>query len=409
MATIVLVLSLVSLSLCGAMRPVTEEGSDFNAADGTLLPDHWIYQMEPAMAFESFLEYEERPYKHNKASEEYQLRLSIFQSNLEKIKQHNAGGSSYTMALNRFADLSPEEFRAGFLGVNPAKGGVFRSRKPGMPFMYANVTDIPATVDWRTVGAVTPVKNQEQCGSCWAFSTTGSIESINFLKTGQLISLSEEELVDCDREHDLGCGGGLMDYAFEFVIQNGGLDTEEDYSYWSGAGVGPWCNKRREERTVVSIDSYEDVPENDEKALQKAVVNQPISVAICAEPLQFYSSGIVDQCCTDLDHGVLLVGYGKEKNTPYWLVKNSWGGSWGEEGYFRLKAFGKDKEGTCGIAMAASYPVKTSPNHPTIDVCGWFGWSTCGVGSTCSCRAALLSGFEYYTCYDWGCSQAAAA
>lgn len=238
--------------------------------------------------------------------------------------------------------------------------------------MYENATNLPASVDWRKEGAVTPVKNQYSCGSCWAFSAVGSIEGINAIRSGKLISLSEQQLVSCDHAKDLGCGGGttiwdfpgleasqyprravvlisfcfakvvseiisirlsvgLMDYAFEYIVQNGGLDTEYDYGYWS---FDLPCQTGKEaDRHVVAIDGYEDVPQGSAEALQKALAHQPVSVAICASSsLQFYSKGIVDDngCCVGLNHGVLAVGYepddeNSEEAPGNWIIKNSWG------------------------------------------------------------------------------------
>lgn len=184
------------------------------------------------------------------------------------------------------------------------------------------------------------------------------MEGINQLKTGKLISLSEQELVDCDTKgEDQGCGGGLMDNAFQFIIQNHGLTTEDNYPYKGADGT---CNSKKTTAIAATITGYEDVPANDEKALLQAVANHPVSVAIDADgtAFQFYSSGIFNGTCgTDLDHGVTVVGYGADADgTKYWLVKNSWGTGWGEDGYIKMQRDIDAKEGLCGIAMEASYP-----------------------------------------------------
>ena len=273
--------------------------------------------------------------------------------------------------------------------------------------MYENATDLPASVDWRAKGAVTLVKNQYACGSCWAFSAVGAIEGINQLRTGKLVSLSEQQLVSCDHEKDLGCGGGLMDYAFEYIMKNGGLDTEYDYGYWS------WdlpCQTGKEaDRHVVAIDGFEDVPKGSAGALQKALAHQPVSVAICASSaLQFYSSGVVgdDSCCVGLNHGVLAVGYeagDEESNAPgHWIVKNSWGAGWGEAGYFRLEtASAKNPNGPCSIYQAASYPTKKDSDNPEVSTfCGYFGWTECAPHNKCTCE---LNVFDL-VCLSWGCA-----
>jgi C1A family cysteine protease len=358
-------------------------------------------QANPADAFMLWTAKHDKSYK---TEEEGAHRQRVFSSNVDMIAAHNAGPSSFKMALNEFADLTREEFAATHLGMNPAKPGTLRERSAGATFSHANITHTPDHVDWVKEGAVTPVKNQAMCGSCWAFSTTGSIEGINAIKTGKLVSLSEQELVDCDTSKDQGCSGGLMDFAFQFVVDIGGLDTERDYAYW---GVDGTCDQLKEKRKTVSIDGFEDVPKSDEGALRKAVSQQPVSVAICASQLQFYFNGIVDSCCKDLDHGVLAVGYGSEGDNPYWLVKNSWGSAWGEQGYFRLSRDVADPDGTCAIATTASYPIKTSPNPPppppVPQTCDWFGLKVCPVNTECYCSFEFPVPFLNF-CLLWDCA-----
>lgn len=288
-----------------------------------------------------------------KDAEEKAMRSTIFSKNLEYIESFNkANTKPYKLGVNEFADLTNEEFTTR----NRYKSHVCAPATN--EFRYANVSALPSTMDWRKKGAVTPIKDQGQCGCCWAFSAVAAMEGITQLKTGKLISLSEQELVDCDTSgEDQGCEGGLMDNAFDFIQQNHGLSTETNYPY---SGTDGTCNAKKEANHAATITGHEDVPANSESALLKAVANQPISVAIDASgsDFQFYSSGVfTGQCGTDLDHGVTAVGYGTAADgTKYWLVKNSWGTSWGEEGYIRMQRGIKAKEGLCGIAMEASYP-----------------------------------------------------
>ena len=227
------------------------------------------------------------------------------------------------------------------------------------------------------------VKNQQQCGSCWAFATTGSVEGINAIVTGELQSVSEQELVDCDTEQDKGCQGGLMDFAYKFIIDNGGIDTEADYPYTAVQGLCDDFKKQR--RHVVTIDGFEDVPQKDEASLKKATAHQPVAVAVEADQksFQLYMGGVYDDddCGTQLDHGVLLVGYGREPGQgEYWIVKNSWGTEWGDQGYIRLRANTKEPEGMCGIAMVPSYPLKNG---------GWMDAWLGGWGAHARCHAIL--------------------
>jgi len=250
--------------------------------------------------------------------------------------------------MNEFGDMTFEEFHSKYTGFLGLRHRFARSQN------VANLSVTAASVDWTTKGAVTPVKNQGQCGSCWAFSTTGSSEGAWFISKGQLISLSEQQLMDCSKdEGNNSCEGGLMDYAFEYMISNGGLCTEASYPYQAVDRNS--CNSCS---NVVSISSYTDVQQS-EAALMAAVTQQPVSVAIEAdqEAFQFYSSGVLTGSCgTNLDHGVLAVGYGTLSGTDYWKVKNSWGGDWGMSGYVLIQRGKAQQGGQCGILLASSYP-----------------------------------------------------
>ncbi|XP_061339992.1 cysteine proteinase COT44-like [Gastrolobium bilobum] len=306
--------------------------------------------------------YEEWLVKHQKVYNglgEKDKRFQVFKENLGFIDEHNAQNLTYKLGLNKFADLTTDEYRAMFLGTkNDAKRRVMKTKSTGHRYAYNAGDRLPVHVDWRLKGAVAPIKDQGSCGSCWAFSTVATVEAINKIVTGKLVALSEQELVDCDRDYNEGCNGGLMDYAFEFIIGNGGIDTEEDYPY---QGVEGKCDPTRKNAKVVNIDGYEDVTPYNENALKKAVAHQPVSVAIEASgrALQLYHSGVfTGRCGTNLDHGVVVVGYGSENGLDYWLVRNSWGTGWGEDGYFKIERNVISSTGKCGIAMEASYPVK---------------------------------------------------
>ncbi|WCJ27177.1 Cysteine proteinases superfamily protein [Euphorbia peplus] len=284
---------------------------------------------------------------------EKEMRFQIFKDNVYFIESSNkAGIKPYKLGINQFTDLTVEEFRATYNGYKMPTHLTSAATKS---YRYENVTDVPTSLDWRTKGVVTPIKDQGQCGCCWAFSAVAAMEGITKLSTGKLISLSEQELVDCDTSGiDQGCEGGLMDDAFEFIIKNNGLTTEASYPYKGADGT---CNAGK---AAATITGYEDVPANNEGALLKAVANQPISVAIDAgeSDFQHYESGVfTGECGTSLDHGVTVVGYGtSDDGKKYWLVKNSWGTTWGESGYIRMERDISDAEGLCGIAMQPSYP-----------------------------------------------------
>lgn len=292
-----------------------------------------------------------KKYNKNYNENELNIRYNIFKDNLERIETHNNQNLDWSMQINQFADLSPDEFKNSHM----TKPFIRKFDFGDEVFTGSDDSDLPKEWDWSEKGAVSAIKDQGQCGSCWAFSTTGAVEGAWFLSKGQLISLSEQELVDCagGSYGNQGCNGGLMDDGFKYVIDNG-LCAEDSYKYTASDGS---CKKCTE---VVKISSFVDVEQNNEKALQQAVYKQPVAVAIEADQLsfQFYHSGVLtSKCGTNLDHGVLLVGWGTLNNKDYWKVKNSWGSSWGSDGYILLERNVSAKEGQCGIAMMASYPL----------------------------------------------------
>ncbi|XP_015791309.1 cathepsin L1 [Tetranychus urticae] len=304
-------------------------------------------------------EWESFKAKHHKVyagESEEAWRKSVFLNNLKKIKAHNEradnGEHTYRLGVNKFADLTFEEFKAAYLG--------FKKSNRSAPLIH-NVNKtvrVPSSVDWRTKGIVAEVKDQASCGSCWAFSAIASLESANAQKTGKLVELSEENLIECSWNYgNQGCNGGLMDDAFNYIKANKGIDTEKSYPYTSGSGDDSGRCKYSASNKGASLSSYVDIPQGNENALLSAVAERVVSVAIDAEEdLQLYQSGVLKstECSPDaLNHGVTAVGYGVDNGTPYWLIKNSWGADFGEKGYFRLYR----GSNMCGVAESASYPI----------------------------------------------------
>ncbi|KAJ3670887.1 hypothetical protein LUZ60_008313 [Juncus effusus] len=290
-----------------------------------------------------------------KNPEEKARRFEIFKTNAEYVQSVNrAGNRTYWLGLNRFADLTNEEFKSSFLGFKP--NPFIAKEDSKKPLKYANLANVPSSMDWRDYGAVTAVKDQGTCGDCWAFSAVGAIEGAVKLSTGQLMSLSEQEILDCTGS-EMSCKGGTIKAAFHFVMSNGGLTTESNYPYRQKKGS---CNAGMKANSVAHISGFEFVPHNNGEALLNAVSMQPVSAGIegSGHDFQFYNSGIfTGSCGTILDHAVTIIGYGMSGNLKYWLVKNSWGKGWGENGFMRIQRGINSPGGLCGIAMQASYPI----------------------------------------------------
>ncbi|XP_074597360.1 crustapain-like [Brevipalpus obovatus] len=288
--------------------------------------------------------------KYATAEEEAQ-RHSIFVQNMEKVKQHNEraenGEVSYTLGMNKFADLTFEEFSKTHLGYSN-KGKVPAPRK----HVKSDGSSLRDCVDWR--GFATKIRDQGKCGSSWAFSAIASMEFAHALATGQIQEMSEQNLVDCSGpEGDHGCEGGLMDSAFNYTVINGGIDTEASYPY---IGIDDDCHFNKK-NVGLTLTSYADLAPGDELSLFGTVYERVVSVAIQATfELQLYSGGIFSSVCetpAQLNHGVAIFGYDSQDGYDLWIIRNSWGEDWGEDGYVRF-ARGQN---LCGVADAASYPV----------------------------------------------------
>ena len=301
--------------------------------------------------------FQERFNKRYSSLQELEYRFDIFKMNFMDIIDHNSDLSqNFTLGVNQFTDLTSGEFKEQYVGSIKASVGSY-----GCKTFSSNAVGTPSSINWVTKGAVTSVKDQGQCGSCWTFSSTGAVEGAWAISQGKLIDLSEQELVDCATGISYGshgCSGGQMEGAFKYIIEYGQCSASS-YPYTSGVTkTGGTCQKCS---SVAKISSCSDVKSNDQLSLKAAVAQQPVAVAIEADTRYFqsYSGGILDSasCGTQLDHGVLVVGYGEENGTKYWLVKNSWSNTWGDNGYVKIaRSESTNDAGICGIAMDPSFP-----------------------------------------------------
>ena len=284
------------------------------------------------------------------------MRAVIFGENFARIQRHNANKkNTWTMEVNEFADMTFEEFKRARLMVGQDCSATETQRHDAK---YDEVS-LPASFDWRSYGAVSPVKNQGHCGSCWTFSTTGCLESAHAIHHGNFFNLSEQQLVDCAQAFDNhGCNGGLPSHAFEYISAVGGLEEEYDYEYHAVEGECTF-NAGKARATVQEVFNITEGDE-DQLTLSLAYFN-PVSIAFqVVEDFRFYKEGVYhsDTCGNgpkDVNHAVLAVGFGTcaKCNTPFYIVKNSWGGSWGDEGFFKIKR----GDNMCGVATCASFPI----------------------------------------------------
>ncbi|XP_063343861.1 cathepsin S, ortholog2, tandem duplicate 1 isoform X1 [Pelmatolapia mariae] len=283
-------------------------------------------------------------------------RRELWENNLKMITVHNLEASmglhTYELGMNHMGDLTEEEILQFFASLTPPTD---IQREPS-PFAGASGSGIPDTMDWREKGCVTKVKMQGACGSCWAFSAAGALEGQLAKSTGKLVDLSPQNLVDCSGKYgNHGCNGGFMTRAFQYVIDNHGIDSDASYPY---TGRDEQCHYNPATRAA-NCSSYQFLPEGDENALKQGLATiGPISVAIDARRprFSFYRSGVYNDpsCTQEVNHGVLAVGYGTLNGQDYWLVKNSWGATFGDQGYIRMA---RNTGNQCGIALYACYPV----------------------------------------------------
>ena len=352
--------ALFSNSIMGVVGVPTLRGasSAAAAATGTSAVVEEVYNVDYIHEWSMFNNFLDRFEKKYETLEDFVSRFGVFRSNLRHIIVHNMDHTqNFTMAVNAFTDLTAEEFKAKYVGGLLKRGSDVK--KSSCKTFTSTSAPSSETLDWVTKGGVTPVKNQGQCGSCWSFSATGAMEGAWFTHSGNLVSLSEEQLVECSKKYgNMGCNGGMMDNAFQYAIDQG-MCSEEAYPYTSGTGTTGSCQKCT---PVVTMSSCANVAADNQVVLKAAVALGPVSIAIEADTAVFqsYSSGVItsSKCGTTLDHGVLIAGYGVEDGIKYWLVKNSWGADWGVNGYVKIeRSDSTSDKGICGIAMEASFPI----------------------------------------------------
>jgi len=313
-----------------------------------------------AVSYEATLEhFQQWAFDHSKTYESESVRAVrtlVWLDNAEFVKQKNAEDNGATFKLNKYADLTHDEYRSLLSPVTD--DAIKRATEDMIAYDLPPWVDIPKTKDWRDDKVVTPVKNQGACGSCYSFSTTGALEGACAIKTGTLKSFSEQQIMDCSWDYgNNGCNGGMFDRAFYYINKQGGIDSEASYPY---QGKESHTCKYDAKNKAGEVSNFYYVKQEDEDALTAVLaLKGPVAIAINAglRSFQFYSTGVYDDadCDATLNHGVLAVGYGTDQTSgkDYFLVKNSWGTGWGESGYIKMR---RNKNNQCGIATYPSIP-----------------------------------------------------
>lgn len=336
----------------GGVSPVAPDTNDDTPAN--------IWEWQESHFRQAFSNFQAKYGKKYASEEEHEKRLNIFKSNLIFIHTQNAEGLSYTLGMNETGDLTPEEFQDKYLGHKSSKTGMDKLNL-GVATHLEQVSkeSLPAAIDWRKKGCVNEIKDQKLCGSCWAFSAVQAVEGASCVKSGKLPNLSEQQLMDCSfAEGNMSCSGGLPVAAFEYIVNNHGICTEKAYPYL--AKDNDHCGEKAC-KSAVKLEGFQRIPQN-ENAVQAAIARYgPISVAINASgnSFRFYQSGVYRAPCSHLlNHAVGLVGYSTSDYTEddYFILRNSWGEVWGEDGYMRM-VMHQGPEGQCGVLLEASYPV----------------------------------------------------
>ncbi|GJW77160.1 putative peptidase C1A [Tanacetum coccineum] len=303
---------------------------------------------------------------HHKVEHKSQERFNVFKTNVEHVHNTNKMNKPYKLELNKFADLTNREriskYADAKIGHTYALMGGGPSI-PEFPFIYENISvaDLPPVVDWRNHNAVTPVRNQGQCGSCWAFAAVVAVEGINAIRTGHLVELSEQQLIDCNNKgRSKGCDGGLMCEAFQWIHDHGGLTTRENYPYaWKVQD----CDQSKFGHHVATLDGGQRIPWDSEESLLKAVANHPVTISIdCNSPdFGFFKEGVFSgPCGIEVGHAMTIVGYDETpEGLKYWNIKNSWGEDWGDKGYIRMARGVDPPHGLCAINRWGVMPVKS--------------------------------------------------